>query len=231
MGLDSVGMVYGHEIETRVKEELSSVLGRPKTEEIMIDSLHFNDCNSPWWTSVSSYESEAEQQDRVREFISFIRYSDAVFPVFVGHSLFFKEFYSKRISSILRRNRPDLAAKMRRHRLSNATLMALTIEFIERPSGCDATILDADLIFGGGFHGVDEDGHGDRHSPTTGLGVSPLTGATGSAMLEKFHSFRLTGDHPSAARPSMTERRKTTLNEITSDIKSVAKKLMDGLNR
>jgi hypothetical protein len=44
-----------------------------------------------------------------------------------GHSMFFKLFYSKRISKLLHRNRPELAANLTKHRLGNATLLAVTV--------------------------------------------------------------------------------------------------------
>jgi broad specificity phosphatase PhoE len=234
-GLDSVGMVYGNAIEERVKDELTQVIGRHRTEEVMIESLHYNDCNSPWWTSISSYESQAEQQDRVREFISFARYSEHIHPVFVGHSLFFKAFYSKRVSNMLKQNRPEMADNMRKHRLSNATLMALTLQFIDRPNGgCDAIILDADLIFGGGFHGVaagqdEEDGLAIGNG---GLSISPQGTAI---MLERFGSFRsasatAVGNVAGSIsnRLSHTNRRET-IRDIKLEVKSIAKKFINGL--
>ena len=38
--------------------------------------------------------------------------------VFVGHSLFFKAFYSKRISKLMNKKRPHLSANLKRFRLS-----------------------------------------------------------------------------------------------------------------
>ena len=170
-GFDSVGTVYGDDISPRVEAELTAIIGRARAQEIMADDLYYNDCNHPWWTSISSYETEADQQDRIREFISFVRYSDATTPVFVGHSLFFRAFYSKRVSNMLSKNRPDLAANMRKFRLSNATLLAVTLHFLDLPNGnTDATILDADLIFGGGFHGgtIQDDDDDDDDDDDTG---------------------------------------------------------------
>jgi hypothetical protein len=91
----------------------------------------------------------------VREFITFSRHCDYNLPVFVGHSLFFKEFCSKRISAVMCRKRPHLSANLKRYRLSNASLLAVTVKYADLDNGCsEAVVVDADLIFGGGFHGL-----------------------------------------------------------------------------
>jgi hypothetical protein len=96
-----------------------------------------------------------ETVDRVREFITFSRHCDYNLPVFVGHSLFFKEFCSKRISAVMCRKRPHLSANLKRYRLSNASLLAVTVKYVDLDNGCsEAVVVDADLIFGGGFHGL-----------------------------------------------------------------------------
>eukprot|EP01034_Spumella_vulgaris_P021476 gene21476-27511_t len=161
-GLDTVGIEYGDAIKRRVRTELKAILGKARTDELMgsARAFHVNDADQPWWTAISSYENETQQQDRVREFLSFVRHCDAQLPIFVGHSLFFKAFYSKRISTVLLNNRPDTSANLKKFRLSNASLLAVTVSFIDDDGSTDALITDADLIFGGGFHGahvVDED--------------------------------------------------------------------------
>jgi hypothetical protein len=185
---------------------------------------------------MASYESDKEVQERVLEFLSFVRYCDEELPVFVGHSLFFKAFYSRRVnaaavvgsgatskvggngsffppnghttqnmlpskqpkapvmpsgaanmassiapsSSSLKiqqqKEKEVLVENLRRHRLSNATLMAVTVVFYNPPTHsdkinsssnysiksdesrhqwyglCDGEIVDAEILFGGGFH-------------------------------------------------------------------------------
>jgi hypothetical protein len=166
-GLDTVGIEYGDAIKRRVRTELKAILGKSRTDELMsaAHGFHVNDADQPWWTAISSYENETQQQDRVREFLSFVRHCDAQLPIFVGHSLFFKAFYSKRISTVLLNNRPDTSANLKKFRLSNASLLAVTVSFVDMDGATDAIITDADLIFGGGFHGahvVDEDESDER---------------------------------------------------------------------
>lgn len=164
-GLDTVGVEYGDGIIKKVRAELAAICGQKRADELMKTSLEVNDAISPWWTPLSSYETESEQQERIKEFLNFVRYSEAQLPIFVGHSLFFRAFYSKRISKLLYRNRPALSANMRRFRLSNAAMMAVTVEFFDENGG-DAIILDADLIYGGGFHGVPQNKAGTTSADT-----------------------------------------------------------------
>ena len=103
--------------------------------------------NNNRWTSITSYESEKEQQDRVKETLTFLRYEKSNLPILVGHSLFFKAFYSKRISDSLDKNKPELSHQMKRYRLNNASILAVTVQFnnSDKSDGlCDGEIIDAD---------------------------------------------------------------------------------------
>lgn len=150
-GMDTIGVACGDQIRERVLGEFESLVGKQRAEELVIDDLHYNDASTPWWTPISSFDSKTDQRDRVNEFVSFVRYCDSKMPVFVGHSLFFKSFYSKRLSDLLERNRPELAANLKKYRLSNATVLAVTVLFGGR-NEVNSKILDADVLFDGGFH-------------------------------------------------------------------------------
>ena len=155
-GLDTVGIECGSAIMRRVKVETQLSIGVARAHEITDDvAVKVNDADQPWWTAISSFENSREQLERVREFITFSRYCPHDMPVFVGHSLFFKAFYSKRISTMLAKKRPNLSANLKKYRLSNASLLVVTVKYLDLESGSsDALILDADLLFGGGFHGA-----------------------------------------------------------------------------
>lgn len=116
-GLDSVGIEVGDAIETRVRLELGSVVGLPRAQELMVDSIFVNDADQQWWTPIHSFEPGHEQQVRVKEFLTFVRYCPAELPIFVGHSLFFKAFYSKRISKLLDKNRSAALLRCSRKRI------------------------------------------------------------------------------------------------------------------
>lgn len=79
-------------------------------------------------------------------------------PIFVGHSNFFRLFCSQRVSSTLMKNRPALASNLRRYKLSNATLIAIALKYYDdgEDGNCGAEVIDADLIYEGGFHGGDD---------------------------------------------------------------------------
>ncbi len=152
-GLDTVGIEVGDAIEKRVRSELAISLGPNRADQLTRCPIDVNDADQVWWTPMSSHDTERDQQDRVVEFLTFCRFSEAKIPVFVGHSLFFRAFYSKRVSNRLLINRRQLSENLKRFRLSNASMLAVTVAFKDIPGGCsEAVMLDADLIFGGGFH-------------------------------------------------------------------------------
>jgi hypothetical protein len=169
-GLDTVGIECGPGIWRRVCAETQLSIGVAQAHEITDHvKVNYGDADQPWWTGISSFENSKEQLDRVQEFLTFTRYCPNSMPVFVGHSLFFKAFYSKRISTIMARKRPNLTANLRRYRLSNATLLVVTVKYTDLDSGAsEALILDADLLFGGGFHGAAH--HEHAHGAEGGAG-------------------------------------------------------------
>jgi hypothetical protein len=157
-GLDTVGIEVGEAITKRVRAELTAYVGPARTEQLTHRPIHVNDADQVWWTPMSSHDTERDQQERVMEFLTFSRYCDSKIPVFVGHSLFFRAFYSKRVSNRLLINRRQLSENLKRFRLSNASMLAVTVAYKEIEGGCsEAVMLDADLIFGGGFHATGQE--------------------------------------------------------------------------
>ncbi|RYH21685.1 hypothetical protein EON65_20280 [archaeon] len=153
-GLDTVGIETGEGIIKRARSELSQVVGNKRAQELVDIPVHINDAEQVWWTPMTAYDNDRDQQIRVREFITFMRYSGDTLPIFVGHSLFFKAFYSKRISKQLAKNRRQLSHDLQKFRLSNCSMLAVVVTFYDVANGSsEAKLVDADLIFGGGFHG------------------------------------------------------------------------------
>ena len=104
-----------------------------------------------------SYDSEADVAERIEDFFLFNRYfstqsEDAC--IFVGHSMFFKTL-CKKMSSTLLRNRPILADKLRRFKLGNGSVLAVTVRY---GGGGDGSV-------GGG-----SDGSGKREAGSSGRG-------------------------------------------------------------
>lgn len=185
-GLDTVGVAIGENIELRLRTELASMIGREKTDAAISFPIDFNDTLQPWWTPLADHETEAEQQARVREFLTFLRYCDAQIPVFVGHSLFFKAFYSKRVSSRLLKNRQQLSENLKKFKLSNASMLAVTVNFTDFSMGgglSEAIMIDADIIFGGGFHGAEakKDGKSRNGNGSRGKG-QPASGPSAASV-------------------------------------------------
>jgi hypothetical protein len=172
-GLDTVGIEHGDGIAKRLRSEfyqhVPHFMDKERLDQLLASfPLDVNDADCPWWTSMTSTERTVEQQERVTEFLTFCRYCEAKLPVFVGHSLFFKAFYSRRISNELLLNRQSLSENLKKFRLSNASMLAVTVKFLDRDNGLsEAMIIDSDLIFGGGFHdeqaGLDGGHHHHHH--------------------------------------------------------------------
>jgi hypothetical protein len=148
------------------------------------EQIYPNDASSQWWTAISSFDNKDDQKERINEFLSFVRYCGDENPIFVGHSLFFKLFYSRRVSAYLTAGRPDLAANLKRYKLRNATVLAVTVVFGED------TIYDAEVIFGDigghamGFQVTEEVNDNSEHSPR-GSGRKHLHGESGSSSNSK----------------------------------------------
>ena len=168
-GLDSVGVAFGSAISERVSTELESKLGRSRTEHITAPLVHYNDASQTWWTQLSSFDSAQDQHERIGDFISFSRHWDSQCPIFVGHSLFFKAFYSRRLSPIIERIRPELSENLKKYRLGNASVLAVTLLY-SSSKDTECTILDADVIFGSGFQ---KHADGQRHSGDDSSPVKP----------------------------------------------------------
>eukprot|EP00598_Pedospumella_elongata_P005723 CAMPEP_0184980830 /NCGR_PEP_ID=MMETSP1098-20130426/10714_1 /TAXON_ID=89044 /ORGANISM="Spumella elongata, Strain CCAP 955/1" /LENGTH=577 /DNA_ID=CAMNT_0027504313 /DNA_START=415 /DNA_END=2148 /DNA_ORIENTATION=- len=216
-GLDTVGIEFGPGIMRRVKTELQLTMGVARAHEVFDNvKVDVNDADQPWWTAISSFENEKDQLERVREFVTFSRYCGHGLPVFVGHSLFFKAFYSKRVSAVLARKRPHLSANLKRYRLSNATLLAVTVRYRDLENGSsEAVILDADLPFGGGFHGF-KHAHGEGEtseapaSKHAGVRMAPaasdIDGAHASRRSSAGTSGSTSGTNRNSTKAAITKR-------------------------
>lgn len=191
-----MGIECGAAIMKRVKNELQSSVGASKAEELTESvEVDYTSAENPWWTTLASFDNEKDQLQRIRDFITVSRYCSHTVPVFVGHSLFFRAFYSKRLSKVMARKRPNLTANLKQHKLGNATLMAVTVKYLDHDSGAsEALILDADILFGGGFHGAKhvntQHPHHDSADSGANEGIASSLGLSeadidGSLQLEK----------------------------------------------
>ena len=164
-------------IKERAQREMQCEQPEPFVRHVTAPELREGDAAGPWWTPLSSFDSAADRNERMSEFVNFTRYCDGGSPVFVGHSLFFRQFCASRISTYLKRNRPALASRIKKFKLANATLLAVTLQYNVDSMAADGsvgcTILDADLICGGGFHAdnYEEERLSERFGPSAAKDV------------------------------------------------------------
>ena len=68
---------------------------------------------------------------RFHDFLSCMEFTEFgnTTAIVVGHSLFFRELCRRYISPALERSNPELAADLKRHKLSNASCLAIDVDF------------------------------------------------------------------------------------------------------
>ena len=91
--------------------------------------FHFHDADAHWWTDMNHYEGTFGIEDRTSDFLHTAQFCDSPNPIFIGHSNFFRNFCASHLSEALKINRPVLAENMLKFRLSNATMLAVTVLF------------------------------------------------------------------------------------------------------
>lgn len=151
-GLDTVSHSQGSQIPKRAKSQLPKLLdthfGSPwGVQEVLhrVQSIRVDPCNTEheWWTGVR--DSAAEVRGRTDEFLSQMKLSPYRSNVIVGHSLFFREVCGTYLAEQWCDQHPDLAAKLRGHKMPNCGVVALRVDFA-RPMECCVT--EAHLLFG-----------------------------------------------------------------------------------
>ncbi len=179
-GLDTVGKEHGIGLQRRVYDEIMGTVGEVEADKVMQVPLHLHDADVHWWTDINHFEGNLGVEDRTSDFIRSAFYCESATPIFVGHSNFFRYFCSKHLSDAIKVNRPILSSNLEKFRLSNATMLAVTILFeppreesqvdntplsvgahkvhlgsLDRPrhDRHKAIILDADIIFHDAFTG------------------------------------------------------------------------------
>jgi len=158
-GLDTVGMVVGKTIKDRVYQETAETVHRDEAEEKTNIPFHVNDAELHWWTDFNHYEGKRAMNDRMCEFLDFAQFCEAETPIFVGHSNFFRYFYSNYLSEVVEYNRPALCQDLRQFRLANACCLAVTVLFEDD----DDEPVDVMHATGGVMHGT----RGSHHEART----------------------------------------------------------------
>jgi len=130
-GLDTVGMVVGAAIKDRVYQETLDTVHKEEADLKTNVPFNVKDAELHWWTDFNHYEGKRAMNDRMCEFLDFAQFCEAETPIFVGHSNFFRCFYSNYLSEVVEYNRPALCHDLRQFRLANACCLAVTVLFEE----------------------------------------------------------------------------------------------------
>lgn len=135
---DACGKKSGDEIRDRVDRKLAKV-------DTVLPVIDHSDAQGQWWSLPwwSMSEDKEVVQQRVRDFLAFVRSCEGT-PIFVGHSQFFKAFYSTRISENFQGD-PETSANMKKYRLGNATVLAVEVSFENNEKV--AEIINAEVLF------------------------------------------------------------------------------------
>lgn len=157
VSLDTVGAATGTAILERATKGLNDAKFSKeglKAEDLM-PAVDASDCGEDWWSSVSSYDSDAEIHRRIRCLWDVLKYHPAKAAILVGHSLFFRELVRISLSEAFcsAPGSESFASDLHAYKICNAGVLYIEVEF---PVSGGATITDAKLIFGSTFAGKDE---------------------------------------------------------------------------
>lgn len=153
-GLDCIGLAVDQEIKTRAFDSLISLVGNERALDICKTVIHVNDCSMPWWTGKLRSETDANIASRINEFLKHIQYSSGDTAIYVGHSLFFRQFCSHIVGPVIRNKKPELGENMAKFKLANSSMLALTIVFPDghlKQGFVKPFVEDACLMFGSSF--------------------------------------------------------------------------------
>jgi hypothetical protein len=147
-GLDTVGSCCGDEIIKRCQTQLAED-GYESLWKSLECKIDIGDTATRWWTLPTAADSDEYLDQRIEEMLNRAHFCNHLNPVFVGHSLFFHRFYQRAMSAEFVKAYPELAAKMKAHKLHNATMMGVEVEYSpnDKPK-----IIRASVMFGGHFH-------------------------------------------------------------------------------
>ncbi len=151
-GLDSVGAATGDGILARAQAELAAAVGGAEAARLAGPGAAVGDCARAWWTPAVLPEPDHAAAERARAVVAAARCDARAAggaAVLVGHSLLFRGLAARLLAaappapdplarpgdaadgggaSAVERNRPGLAAELRRGRkLGNAAVLAIEV--------------------------------------------------------------------------------------------------------
>ena len=141
--MDTVGVARGKCVVERAFTLLNKTSPTPLGEMNALQSLiDTAEVQPVWWTRLGGLDSERDLKERMHDLLCRLRYSNAKTSILVGHSLFFREFLRKYLSHDFLSRQPTLAHQLRNHKLSNAGVLRLRLDWSSKQC-----ISDAQLVF------------------------------------------------------------------------------------
>lgn len=141
MSFDCVGVATGPEIAVRLEKETSEVYS--EAEEQVPDAVlrvdsggmgsvvdHF-DAAQDWWTPTDSYDADGFDE-RMDEFLNFVRLVPATSIIVVSHSYFIRAFFQRYSDPSSLDSKISLSctlADMSEHKIKNCGVVAADLDF------------------------------------------------------------------------------------------------------
>ncbi|CAK0849089.1 unnamed protein product [Prorocentrum cordatum] len=134
---DSTKLLYANHKCANVDDDVKEVF-----KPLRFDVLEVLD---RWWCETTK-ESDAQMQERLREFMAQLMYSPCRTVVVVGHSLFFREVFRVFLSKEFADGSPELARALRGSKLANCGVACLHLE--PARGLADGPITHVELVLG-----------------------------------------------------------------------------------
>ena len=140
-----------NEVSTITKEDVAAV---------MSPDINCNDCNSMWWTSPGSGDSEDMMQSRFSELWRTLKYRNEKSIILVGHSSFFLEMMKKHIDDASFQGEQKIFSdNLKEYKLDNGACLHIRVTFDQltwKGNWSAPKIVHAELLFGSQLKTVKE---------------------------------------------------------------------------
>lgn len=150
-GMDCVGTHTGAELWPVIQDKLALTIG-PEQAAAACAGVRVDpgDTWAEWWTKTGDMDTESIIAGRFFDFWATLRYSPHQRVIVAGHSAFFRLLCDQHIpvGGELELANPGLVKKLRAHKLTNASCLAIEVDFRPR---CFPEIVRAELLFGSDF--------------------------------------------------------------------------------
>jgi len=151
-GLDSVGKYTGARIHEKAVEMIkgSTVVRAGEYDAAPLERVGMDsrDVTNDWWTSERDMDSEADLEERMRDFMASVMLGPARTVIVVGHSLFLVALCRRFLGTGYLEHEAVLSkSDLREKKMSNAGCMCLDLKY----SDYEVEITRANFMFGSEF--------------------------------------------------------------------------------